>query len=184
MTMPRTSSTWWRGYFVATTLFTTLVTGGCSHTDQGIVGGGLLGGAIGSIVGGRKHSGAGAIIGGVTGAALGGAAGASADRQERREAAAAIAATRQTPLSIPDVIQLTSSGMSDQVIIGQIRSSGAVYHLSAQDLLTLQNSGVREPVIREMQATVGRPVRRVYVAEPVPPPPPVGVGVGVTYVHR
>jgi hypothetical protein len=66
-----------------------------------------------------------------------------------------------------------------------------VYHLTAQDLMNLTNQGVRQPVIREMQATAARcgrhvyhavPVQPVYVVEPAPPAP--AVGFGVTYVRR
>jgi hypothetical protein len=167
---------------------------GCSHTEQGVVGGGLLGAGIGALAGGPRHAGKGAAIGGLAGAGIGALAGASADRAERRADAQA-AAMRQPALSVQDVINLTASGMSDDVIVSQIRASGAVYHLTAQDLMTLNNGGVRPPVIREMQSTVHRPVRRVYTAVPVaqpvyvvepvpPPPPPVGLGVGVTYIRR
>lgn len=161
---------------------------GCTHTDQGVVGGGLIGATIGALAGGPRHAGAGAAIGGLTGAALGGVVGSNEDRKDRKMAAQ-IESMRQPPLSIPDIIQLTSSGMSDDVIINQIRASGTVYHLTAQDLITLNNGGVREPVIREMQATPTRPVRRVYSAVPVAQPvyvvEPVvpAVGFGVTYVH-
>jgi hypothetical protein len=117
-------------------------------------------------------------------------AGASQDRQDRR-IAAEVAASRQPPLSIQDVINLTASGMSDDVIINQIRASGAIYHLTADDLMVLNNGGVREAVIRELQATSSRPIRRVFTAVPQPvyvvepaPPPPVGFGVGVTYIRR
>src|SRR5262245_52381017 len=119
------------------------LSGGCSHTDQGVVGGGMFGALMGALIGGPRHAAAGAAIGGVTGAVAGGALGAAEDRAEKREAAA-IAASRQPPLSLQDVISLTASGVGDDVIIGQIRSSGAVYHLTAQDLMTLTNSGVRQ----------------------------------------
>lgn len=184
--MVRTPRSRWRWLLSASALWTAALSVGCTATEQGVVGGGLMGSVIGAIAGGRRHSAAGAVVGGLAGAAVGGAIGSAKDE---KTAARQAAAQRQPPLSIPDVIQLTSSGMSDDVIIDQIRRSGAVYHLTAQDLLTLQNSGVREPVIREMQATVHRPVRRIYTAQPVyvvepaPPPPPVGIGVGVTYVR-
>ncbi|MFO0876950.1 MAG: glycine zipper domain-containing protein [Gemmataceae bacterium] len=167
----------------------TLIAAGCSHTEQGVVGGGAFGALLGALIGGPRHAGAGAAIGAVTGMAAGGAMGASEDRRERREAAA-IAAMRQPPLSTEEVIRLTATGVSDDVIVNQIRASGSVYHLSADDLVRLTSSGVREPVIREMQATASRPVRRVYTAVPVqpvyvvePPPPPPPIGFGVTYIR-
>lgn len=168
-----------------------LLTTGCSHTEQGIGVGGLFGGLFGALAGGPRHAPAGAAIGVLGGAALGGALGAQEDRRERREAAQ-LAAMRQPPLSISDIINLTASGTSDQVIINQIRTSGAIYHLTANDLMVLNNGGVREAVIREMQATAVRPARQVYTAVPVaqpvyvvePVPPPPVVGVGVTFGRR
>src|SRR5262245_57897865 len=167
-----------------------ILAGGCSHTDQGIVGGGIFGALLGALVGGPRHAAAGAAIGGLAGAATGGVIGASEDRRERK-AEAQLAAMRQPPLSQQDVINLTANGVTDDVIINQIRASGAVYHLTAQDLMTLNNNGVRQPVIREMQATASRPCRHVYTAVPVQPvyvvepaPPPPAVGFGVTYVRR
>ena len=74
------------------------------------------------------------------------------------------------------------------VIIGQIRTSNSVYYPRTEDVLYLQNNGVREPVIREVQATAyrARPARYVYTPAPVyvvePAPPPPAVGFGVTYV--
>ncbi len=162
---------------------------GCSHTDQGVIGGGMFGALLGALVGGPRNAAAGAAIGGLAGATAGGLIGASEDRAERK-AAAAEAASRQPPLSLQDIVNLTASGVGDDVIITQIRASGAVYHLSAQDLMMLNNNGVQPSVIREMQATASRPVRQVYTAVPVQPiyvvepPPPPPVGVGITYIRR
>lgn len=186
--MTRTPGSLWRRLLLSGALWSAALSAGCTATEQGLVGGGLMGSVLGAIAGGRRHSAAGAVVGGLAGAAVGGAIGSAKDD---KRAAQVAAAQRQPPLSLQDVINLTASGMSDEVIIDQIRRSGAVYHLTAQDLMTLQNGGVREPVIRELQATVNRPVRRiytpvvqpVYVVEPAPPPP-VAFGVGVTYTHR
>jgi hypothetical protein len=184
--MTRTPGSTWRRLLFSGAVWSAALSAGCTATEQGVVGGGLMGSIIGAIAGGRRHSAAGAVVGGIAGAAVGGAIGSAKDD---KRAAQAAAAHQQPPLSLQDVISLTANGMSDDVIIDQIRRSGAVYHLTAQDLLMLQNSGVREPVIRELQATVNRPPRRIYTAQPVyvvepVPPPPVGFGVGVTYTNR
>jgi hypothetical protein len=161
-----------------------------SNTDKGVLAGGGLGAAAGALAAGPRHAGAGALVGGAIGAVAGGLTGAAIDNSEKK-AAARQAALLNPPLSLEDIVKLTSSGASDDVIITQIRTTGSVYHLGADHILWLQNNGVREPVIREMQATAYRPVRAVYTAvpaqpvyvvEPAPPPPPVGIGVGVTYV--
>ncbi|MFO0927294.1 MAG: glycine zipper domain-containing protein [Gemmataceae bacterium] len=174
-------------------LLATVTAGGCqsmNNTDRGVLTGGALGAiggaAIGSMAG---RPGAGAAIGAGLGAVAGGANGAAIDNAERRMQAREQAVAARQQLALQDVVALTASGSSDDVIVTQIRQSGSVYRLSAQDIVWLQNQGVREPVIREMQATAYRPVRHVYTAVPVAPvyvvpPPPVGVGVGVTFRGR
>ena len=155
---------------------------GCSssNTDRGLVTGGALGAITGALVAGPRHALGGALIGAGVGAAVGGVAGASADNSERRMAARVAA---QRALALQDIVALTSSGSSDDVIISQIRNTGSGYALRTQDILYLTQNGVREPVIQYMQATGGRPVaiyapvQPVYVLEP--PPPPVGFGVGI-----
>ncbi|NBO93355.1 MAG: hypothetical protein EBV06_13745 [Planctomycetia bacterium] len=88
-------------------------------------------------------------------------------------------------LSVNEVISLTQSGTSPDVIINQIRTTNSVYTLTAHDLMTLQNSGVSAAVIREMQdsgrrrampVVIQEPPPVVYV-QPAPPPPAFGVGV-------
>jgi hypothetical protein len=164
--------------------------GGCqnmTNTDRGLLTGGALGATAGAIVGGiTRHPVAGALVGGALGATAGGITGAAVDNAEHKQkvqAAAAAAVARQ--LSLPDVVKLTASGLSDAIIINEIRTTGSVFQLSADDVVWLQNQGVREPIIAEMQATATRP-RVVYAAAPAPavsyaepPPPPVGVGVGI-----
>lgn len=186
-----------RRHLVAGLLTAVLAGSGCqsmTNTDRGLLTGGALGAiggaAIGSLAG---RPAAGAAIGAGIGAVAGGANGAAIDRSERKMQAQAQAVAAQQQLGLRDVVDLTASGSSDDVIITQIRQSGTVFRLTAQDIVWLQNQGVREAVIREMQASAYRPVRHVYTAvpvapvyvvQPVPPPPPVGVGVGLTFRGR
>jgi hypothetical protein len=74
---------------------------------------------------------------------------------------------RSQPLGLADVKMLAKSGVSDEVIISQIRNSRTIYHLSAADILDLKDAGVSEKVIDFMinTPTQFRPVR------PAPPPP-------------
>jgi osmotically inducible lipoprotein OsmB len=158
-----------------------------SNTETGALAGGGIGAAAGALAAGPRHAGIGALVGAGIGAAAGALTGKAVDNSEKK-AAAREAALRA--ISLEDIARLTASGTSDEVIINQIRASGTIYSLTAEQLIWLQNNGVREPVIREMQATATRPrrvytavpVQPVYVVDPYPPPPPVGVGVGVTYV--
>jgi hypothetical protein len=173
--------------------------GGCesmSHTDKGVLGGAALGGLAGGLIGkAAGNTAAGAVIGAAAGGVTGGVIGNAADRAEAKQAAQAAAAQRG-PLGIEEIARMSQQGVGDGVIIDQIRLSGIVYNLSAEQIIWLQQSGVHEPVIREMQATAYRPGRRVYVAQPVyaapppvvvvepaPPPPTIGFGVSYTKVR-
>ena len=181
----------WMGVVV---LVTAELSCGCqSSTGTGALAGGALGAGIGALAGGRRNAGVGALAGGLIGAGTGAIVGNAADRADKQQAqaqAAAVAAAQANPpLSLQDVVTLTANGSSDEVIINQIRTSGSVYQLTAQDIVYLQNNGVRQPIITEMQATAYRPVRRVYTAVPATQPvyvypaaPPPPVGFGVTYV--
>jgi uncharacterized protein YcfJ len=176
-----------------------LVMGGCqsmSNTDKGVLAGGGLGAGAGALIGSATHhTGAGAVLGGVVGAIAGGLTGSAIDNSERKQAAAnaaAVAAANQPPpLSLEDVQKLSQNGTRDEIIINQIRTSGSVYRLTADQILWLQTYGVHDSVIREMQATAYRAPRAVYTATPVyqpvyvyePAPPPV-VGVGFSYGRR
>jgi uncharacterized protein YcfJ len=170
---------------------------GCSSltpTDNGVLAGGATGAVAGGIVGHALHStAAGAAVGAVGGALAGGLVGNRIEKKEARDAAAADAAAAQAGMA--EVIQMAQNHVSDDVIITKVRTSPVTYHLTSQDVLTLKQNGVSDPVVNEMMATASRFPRRVYSAAPVygppppygsvvvveqppPPPPPVAVGVG------
>lgn len=170
---------------------------GCASmtpTEQGVLGGGALGGVTGAIVGNAVgNTGAGAAIGAGVGALAGGLTGNSVEQAEHRAVAQANAAQQQRQLALTDIAQMTAGGLSDAVIIGQIRTTGSVYNLSPAELQWLKDAGVHDAVVLEMQQTAARPrplvhgrgPRPVYVVEQpvfVGPPPPV-VGVGFSYGH-
>lgn len=71
------------------------------------------------------------------------------------------------PLSLADIKMLAKSGISDEVILSQIRNSHTVYHLSAAEILDLKDSSVSEKVIDFMINTPS-----MYHAARPPPPPP------------
>jgi hypothetical protein len=92
-------------------------------------------------------------------------------------------AQSSSPPSVADVKMLAKGGISDEVILSQIRSSHATYRLSTADILDLKESGVGEKVIDFMinTASGGAPPPSAIptpsgapTAEPssVPPPPP------------
>ncbi len=170
-----------------------LLVQGCSsmnNTDKGVLAGGGLGAGAGALIGSATgHTGLGALAGGTIGAISGGLIGSSVDESEKKADARAVALANSrpqpAPLGMTDVVQMSYQHISDDIIITQIRNTGSVYQLSGRDIGYLKEQGVSDPVIREMQMTVSRPVQRVYTATPVyvvPEPPPVRVGVGVGYV--
>jgi hypothetical protein len=158
---------------------------GCAggpNAEGGAVAGGLIGAGTGALIG----RGPGALIGAGAGALAGGLIGNSVDQkqaQNRAQAAAqAQAVANQRALQLPDIVNMAATGTSDAIIINQIRSTGTVYNLSANDILYLRQNHISDVVISEMQATAYR-TQRVYAPAPPPvvivdqPPPPVGVGV-------
>jgi uncharacterized protein YcfJ len=187
---------------IGTTALPLLLLTGCSAlspTENGALGGGALGAGTGAIVGhALGNTGAGALIGAAVGGVSGGLIGNSVEKSEQRTqaqiAAAEARAQAQNQMSIAGVIEMAQSHINDSVIINQIRTSGSVFHLTAQDVVTLKQNGVSDAVVQEMQATAYRQPRRiysavpayasppsVYVVEPVPPPPPpVAIGFGYT----
>ena len=156
---------------------------GCSsmsNTDAGILGGGAVGAGVGAIVGkALGNTGAGALIGAGAGALTGGLIGNAEDKKEIHDAR--VSAVNARNMGMTDVATMSQKGISEGVIIEQIRTSGVVYNLSSTDLIWLKEQGVSDRVIYEMQATAtrypGRYYRPVYVVDP----PPVAVGVGIGY---
>jgi hypothetical protein len=170
---------------------------GCAtNTGRGALAGGGIGAGLGALAGSAVGKpGAGAAIGAGVGALTGGAIGNSMDEQEKRHQQELIqaSASRPAPLSIQDVVNMSKGGVSDQVIVTQMRSSGSVFQLSADDVVRLRQEGVSDPVVNAMMETPRQPVvvrqpRAVYVREPVyvyePYPPPVHIGFGFGGYHR
>jgi outer membrane lipoprotein SlyB len=158
-----------------------------NNTEKGAVAGGGIGAGAGALIGhATGHTGAGAVIGGLAGGLLGGAVGNDIDKEKARQEHIAAAEARR--LAITDIASMAQQHISDGIIINQIRTTGSVYNLTADEIVWLRQQGVSEAVIAEMQATAYRPVRRVYTPAPVvvyePPPPPVSVGVGIGFHGR
>jgi hypothetical protein len=134
--------------------------------------GALIGGASGATIGAladRREPGIGALIGGAAGLIAGGLVGHSMDQQAEARSApppAYYPPPPGPPPSINDIEAMTRSGLSDDVIIGQINNTRAVYHLDANALIDLHKAGVSQKVIAYMVNTAN-PV----VAQAPPPPP-------------
>ncbi len=137
-----------------------LSSAGCQNNTQtgaalGTGAGALAGTIIGHQVG---HKGAGALIGAVAGGLTGAAVGNAQDAQEERDAAVARAATvqarqraAQRALTNSDIITMTQNGLSDEIIINSIRSRGGRFRTNSEALIALNQAGVSQHVIMEVQ---------------------------------
>src|ERR1035438_9326630 len=170
---------------------------GCVNPDgtQNNTGSGaLIGAGSGALIGGANgRGGGGALIGAAVGALAGGLIGNAIDQDQQARLRAQAPQTyvrvdQGQPLGVADVKALARSGINDDVIISQIRSSHTVYHLSAADIIDLRDAGVSNPVIDFMINTPGSigESSAVAVVVPQPPPPPpvdtVVVAPGPDYV--
>jgi Zn-dependent alcohol dehydrogenase len=175
-----------------------------SKTAQGAGVGGAIGAGTGALIGSASgHTGKGALIGGLVGAGLGGLIGNEEDQKDKRalqdRAINAEARAAASAIGIDDVVQMTLSKQSEDVIINQIRTTNSTYQLTAEDLRHLSTNGVSDRVIMEMQnrrpemqprtRLIAVPQQPVYVIGPPPPPviyappPPPSFGVGVHIRH-
>jgi len=186
----------WR-ILVGTAVLPLLLATGCSsmsNEGNGALIGTGVGAGVGAALGSIFHVPvAGAVLGGATGMLAGDVIGRDIDKQEEKKAvqaaynqqAAAAAEAQKSWPTLLQIQQMSASGTSDAIIINQIRATRAVYSLRAEDILWLQQNGVHDSVIQEMQATATRPPQVIY--QPVPvgdrviiydDPPPVRVGIG------
>jgi hypothetical protein len=177
---------WPKSLLLAGILMSLTVTVGCeTAAGTGAAAGGLVGAGVGGLL---SHCPGGALLGGAIGAGAGTLAGAGVDiardRKAQRNAQAAAAEVAARAPSLEDIVRMTQSAVPPEQIVEQIRTSGAVYRLSANDMIELNRQGVNSRVIIALQDTALRPapVRTVYTAAPVveyvTPAPVIGVGYG------
>jgi hypothetical protein len=157
------------------------LTAGCqniSHTESGALIGTGLGAGTGAAIGNASgHAGGGALIGAAAGAVAGSLVGNAEDAREERDAAVAHAqyvAQAQQAVTNADIINMTRGGISDDVIIGAVRTRGGRFDLSPNSIIQLKHEGVSDNLIMAMQtAGAGAPPPATVVA---PAGPPVVVG--------
>jgi len=171
--------------FAAATLAVVLT--GCVNPDgtQNNTGSGaLIGAGTGALIGGANgRGGEGALVGAAIGLLAGGLVGNAIDQdqQARLRAQAPVTYTRVEqgqPLSIADVKALAKAGISEDVIINQIKNSHTVFHLSAADIIDLRDAGVTDKIVNYMistPSTAGANVEAssTVIVQQAPPPPPV-----------
>jgi outer membrane lipoprotein SlyB len=141
------------------------------RTATGALAGGAIGAGTGAIIGSQSgHAGTGALIGGMIGALTGGIIGNAMDQQQRETLEQSSPQTmrrieRGAPLTLADVKALSRAGVSDDIIISQIRNSRTVFYLNTSEIIELKEAGVSNRVIDTMINTPG-------LYPPPPPPPP------------
>ena len=132
------------------------------RTGTGALAGGAIGATTGAIIGNQSgRGGEGALIGGAIGAITGGLIGHSMDQQERAQLQAQAPQTyarveQGQPLGLADIKAMAAAGITDDVIISQIRSTHTTYRLSAADIIDLHNAGVSSNVIDFMINTASQ----------------------------
>ncbi|HWL07210.1 MAG TPA: glycine zipper domain-containing protein [Planctomicrobium sp.] len=168
---------------------------GCAHMNHA-ESGSLVGAAFGSLAGAAigsdsGNAGAGALIGGVTGAIAGNIIGDAEDAREQRDQAqferdsvianASYQASQQPALNNFDLIRLTQSGVSDDVVVNMIHTQGGQFDLGTDAIITLKSNGVSDRVIvAAQQAPNAPPKPGVVIVKQQPAvilePAPVVVG--------
>ncbi len=159
--------------------------GSANNTGSGALIGGAFGALTGAAIGGRNHGGQDALIGAAAGALAGGLIGNSADREQEARLKAEAPQTYErvdqgSPLSLADVKALAKAGISEDVIVNQIKNSRTIFHLSAADIIDLRDAGVSDKVVNYMintPVTVGATLETTrgtttYITQ-APPPAPV-----------
>jgi len=170
-----------RNLFVLVTAIVGISMAGC-YTPQGrpdyTASGALAGGATGAVIGSAAGRGPGAVVGGAVGTVVGALIGHGLDQEQEAQLRSQAPQTMQRveqgqPLTVPDVKALVNAGISDDLIISQIRNSRTVYRLSTADIIDLKNSGASDRVIDYMINTPTQiPAAEVAgVAGRVPPAP-------------
>lgn len=125
-----------------------------SKTGTGALVGAGAGATIGAVAGGGR----GALIGGAAGAVGGAIIGYLLEQEDRDRL------QRQSPrtlnkidngehLSVSDVKKMSKAGLSDTVIIDQIKATHSIFYLSTADIIDLKKSGVSQKVIDYMIQT-------------------------------
>lgn len=147
------------------------------YADRGALVGGLAGAGLGAAIGENNDNPLlGAAIGAVGGTIAGSAIGNGIDQdmaEERAAVQAQIGRQLSAQVTIPDVVAMSQSGVSEDVMIRQIESSGVSAEMTTSDVIAMHQQGVPTRVIEAMQRVrASGPVgaRTAYVEERVAQP--------------
>jgi hypothetical protein len=143
------------------------------HADRGAALGGLTGAIAGAAIGDRSgNAAAGAVVGTAVGALTGAAIGEAIDEDlARSQAIVQQRLGRQISGAVTreDVIAMVQAGVSDEVIVTQVRANGVSRRPDTHDVIEMSRQGVREPVILAMQQAVIPNAEPVTYVTPAPP---------------
>lgn len=128
------------------------------NTVAGAATGGALGAVAGAVIGHQsRHAGEGALIGGALGALAGALTGNAIDQVEQKSqpgvTCGAMGTRPDRGLTLADIKAMAAAGVSDEIIIQQIRVTGSRFTLSASDIIDLHKQGVSSAVIKFMIET-------------------------------
>lgn len=154
------------------------------YADRGAGLGAITGALAGAAIGGHNGDAlAGAVLGSAAGGLAGAAIGQSIDDDIARNQAIIeerMGRRMTGAATVADVIQMSKSGLGDEVIITHVRNFGMAQPLQISDLITLRNAAVSNRVITAMQeppapivaapgAASGPVVIEEYYLAPPPP---------------
>lgn len=149
-------------------LFAAAFSGGCQspyYADRGAALGGLGGAGVGAAIGANNgRTAEGAVLGAAVGAISGAIIGDSVDKDIARnnaEIQARMGRQMAGAVTSADVVAMTQSGLSEEVIATHIQANGVAQRPQAGELINLKNAGVSDRIINVMQMA----------------PPPAGTGV-------
>jgi len=84
-----------------------------------------------------------------------------------------VARAQAVPPGVQDVVKLSQAGISDDVILAQIKNTGAFYNLTADQIIYLKNAGVSQTVIKALMGGGASAMGVPPAPAPMVPAPPV-----------
>ena len=155
---------------------------GCTYDNyaqRGAMIGGVTGSALGAAIGDASDAPlAGAAVGALAGTLTGAAIGDGVDQDLALQQSYRMAEQQRLARAVPpaQLIQMSQSGLSDDVIVTQVQSQGVSFSPTANDLISLKAQGVSDAVLNAVQSQSRQPM-------PVPQRPNRPVVVEEHYYH-
>lgn len=149
-----------------------------NYAHRGAALGGVTGGGVGAILGEAVSDDplVGAVVGSAVGAMMGASVGGALDEIDARgqqRVDRALYAQEAGTTSLQEIVAMSQSGLSDDIIKRHIRTQGFSESLSAQDLIQLRDQDVGDEVIGALQDAAANQSRVARASANVPIGPPV-----------